>query len=237
MSISLEAFDAPLRSQYTQWIVPQDTTTLPRGFQDQILSGTPQFMTHILLHTKTDSRAWHLCTSWELTFCPETNTDWSLLLSICNHLKKPILIVSTPSCKVPDAFWTKILSLSSPAPTCCALITLGSQSSTVPTAIPHTVFFPGLQDLTEEDFVKAAHGVPTLVRAPLQHLDLRTLYRELRGAGASLCLSQMDARHSAGTSVHFSAMWFYPETNGALRLHLSDLRSILKTITERLTDT
>lgn len=236
MSISLEAFDAPLRGQYTQWIVSSETCSLPRGFQDQILSGTPQFATHILLHSKTDSRAWHLCTTWEMTFCPETNTDWGILLSLIGHLRKPVLIVSTPSCKVPDAFWTKVLSSSNPSPTCCALIALGSQAATVPTAIPHTVFFPGLQDLGEDDFIKGAHGVPTLVRAPLQHLDLRTLYRELRGSGASLCLSQMDARHSVGTSVHFTAMWFYPETNGALRLHLSDLRSILKTITERLSD-
>jgi hypothetical protein len=236
MAISLEAFDAPLRGQYTQWVVQPDICTLPRGFQDQILSGTPQFATHILLHTKTDSRAWHLCTTWELTFCPETNTDWGLLLSICGHLRKPILIVSTPSCKVPDAFWAKLLSGPQPTPTCCALVPLGSQGAVVPTTIPHTVFFPSLQDLTEEDFVKAAHGVPALLRTPVQHLDLRNLYRELRGAGASLCLSQMDARHSFGSSVHFSAMWFYPETNGALRLHLSDLRSILKTLTERLVD-
>jgi hypothetical protein len=32
----------------------------------------------------------------------------------------------------------------------------------------------------------------------------------------------------------FNATWFYPESNSALRLNISDLRMILRSITERL---
>jgi len=65
----------------------------------------------------------------------------------------------------------------------------------------------------------------------MQSLDLRSLYRELRGAGASLCLSLTDSRTGA-----YHSNWFYPEINSALRLHTSDLRMILRTVTERLAE-
>ena len=70
-----------------------------------------------------------------------------------------------------------------------------------------------------------------LVQQSLQKLDLRSLYRELRGAGASLCLSLTDSR-----SPEYNSTWFYPEANGALRLQTFELRSVLRTITERLAE-
>ena len=76
----------------------------------------------------------------------------------------------------------------------------------------------------------------------LSSIDLRSLYRDLRGAGASLCLSFIDSRvpgvftQSNGSMPLYNAMWFYPEINGALRLHISDLRTILRTVTERLVE-
>jgi hypothetical protein len=236
-SISLEALDVNLRGRYTQWILPSaDACALPRGFQDQILSGSQAFQTQILLLSKTDSKAWYLCYPWDMTFIPETPTDWSLILSVIQHLKKPVLIITTPNCHAPDAFWAKLLAFPAPTPTCCSLVALGAHSAGTLLTAPHTIFFPSLQDLSEEDFLKGAQWILPAAKQCIQSLDLRTLYRELRGAGASLCLSQMDARHIPGSISQFSAMWFYPEINGALRLHLSDLRSILRTVTERLTD-
>lgn len=236
-SISLEALDETLRGRYTQWILPtSDICSLPRGFQDQILSGSPQITTHILLMAKTDSRAWHLSFPWDMTFCPETNTDWSLLLSVFQHLKKPLLIVTTPTIRTPDAFWAKCLSMPQPTPTCVALLSPSTSGPGASIIHPHAIFFPCLQDITEDEFLKAPQSVGSYARQSIQTVDLRTLYRELRGAGASLCLSQGDPRHVPGSAIHYSAMWFYPETNGTLRFHLSDLRIILKTITDRLTE-
>jgi len=245
-SISLEAFDANLRGKYTQWIVPShEYCTLPSGFQDQILSGTPAFQTSILLLSKQDPRAWLLAYSWDLTFSPELPSDWSLLVSILQHLKKPVLLLTSPNCIAPLAFWQKCLSLN-PSPTCVALRQISEPGSLYPTGIPHVVFYPKLDLITEAQFMKIPSTLPQGVQQYINSLDLRSLYRDLRGAGASICVSLIDSRLSTTLSgisgsqhsqpPSYSAMWFYPENNAALRLHLSDLRMILRTITERLSD-
>ena len=250
-SISLEAFDATLRGKYTQWILPsQDFCALPGGFQDQILSGTPAFQTTILLMGKQDSRAWLLAYSWDMSFTPDSPTDWSLMVSVIQHLKKPVLLVTTPRCIAPAAFWQKCLvgQTQTTIPTCVALRDIQSEAGVQPigqaSAIPHSIFFPKLDLITESQFMKIPSSLPVSLQTYIQSLDLRSLYRDLRGAGASLCLSLADSRSTDnfrgptqnGTVLPYSAMWFYPETNGALRLHLSDLRMVLRTVTERLTD-
>jgi len=237
-SISLEAFDANLRNKYTQWFLPsQDFCALPNGFQDQILSGTPGFQTSILLMAKQDSRAWILSYPWDMTFIPESPTDWSLLLSICQHLKKPVLIVTTPKCNAPAAFWQKCLGQG--YVTCGAL---RESSDSQQPGFPHSIFFPRLDVITESEFMKIPSSLAPAIQSSIQSLDLRSLYRDLRGAGASLCLSLIDSRFATGSPnpslqmPSYNAMWFYPENNAALRLHISDLRVILRTVTERLTD-
>ena len=211
-----------------QWIVTSsDNCSLPQGFQDQILSGHPNFQTTILILSKQDAKAWLLAYSWDLTFIPESNTDWSLLLSILQHMKKPILVVTTPQCKVPDAFWQKCITQSVPATTCVALRTSAADHSN---SLPTTLFYPPLQEYTEDEFVKFNQTLHPLLKAGLQTLDLRTLYKELRGSGASICLSQIDSR------MGYSPMLFYPDITGELRLDVSDLRKILRTVTERLAE-
>jgi len=241
-SISLEAFDGNLRGKLSQWILPsQDFCALPNGFQDQILSATPPFQTHILLMTKQDSKAWLLSYPWDMTFIPETPTDWSLLLSVIQHLKKPILIVATSKTNAPPAFWHKCQTIPNP-PTCVCLRDMPSEDSTTITiqqtnVVPNTVFYPRLDSITETQFIKLSSILPVAAQQSIQALDLRSVYRDLRGAGASLCLSLTDSRFTTSgsqTTPSFNAMWFYPEINGALRLHISDLRMILRTVTERL---
>jgi hypothetical protein len=247
-SISLEAFDGNLRGKLSQWILPsQDFCALPNGFQDQILSTTPPFQTHILLMSKQDSKAWLLCYSWDMTFIPETPNDWSLLLSVIQHLKKPILIVTTPKTHAPPAFWQKCQTIQVNPPTCVCLRDMPPEDSNTITIqqnniIPNTIFYPKLDIITESQFTKLSSILPASAQQSIQLLDLRSVYRDLRGAGASLCLSLTDSRFStSGTSTQpggsipsFNCMWFYPEINGALRLHISDLRMILRTVTERL---
>ena len=245
-SISLEAFDGNLRGKLSQWILPsQDFCALPTGFQDQVLSATPPFQTHILILTKQDSRAWLLSYAWDMTFTPETPTDWSLLLSIIQHLKKPILIVTSPKTNAPAAFWQKCQAIQVNPPTCVCLRDMPSEDSTTITiqqtnVVPHTVFYPRLDIITESQFIKLSTILPIPAQQSIQSLDLRSVYRDLRGAGASLCLSLNDSRFTTsgvqqtGSMPSFNSMWFYPEINGALRLHISDLRMILRTVTERL---
>ena len=228
-SISLEAFDENIRGKLTQWLLPSDICALPEGFQDQVLSGIPAFQTTILLTTKKCSKAWLLAYTWDMTFIPESNTDWSLLLSILGHMKKPILIVTTPGCMLPQAFWNKCNTMS-PPPTCAMLTRKESQS------LPHAVFFPKLDYISEEQFAKLPATLNPSIQQSIKHLDLRSLYRELRGAGASLCLSLTYSRTVHIQNSECTTAWFYPENNGALRLHLSDLRMILRTVTERLAE-
>ena len=246
-SISLEAFDANLRGRISQWILPsEDTCSLPNGFFDQLISGSTAFQTSILLLSKQDSKAWHLAYPWEMTFIPESSTDWSLLLSILNHLKGPLLIVACPKLQVPQAFWQKCLTLGQgKVPTCVSLKYISDSTGTL---LAHSIFFPKLDLITDTQFIKIPSILPIGVQQSIKDLDLRSIYRELRGSGASLCLSLSESRSSVpytnqvGTQQNgigvpsYLATWFYPEINGALRLHLSDLRTILRTVTERLAE-
>jgi hypothetical protein len=245
-SISLEAFDANLRGRISQWILPsEDICSLPNGFFDQLISGSTAFQTSILLLSKQDSKAWHLAYPWEMTFVPESSTDWSLLLSILQHLKSPHLIVACPKLQVPQAFWQKCLSLGqTKVPTCVSLKYISDLTGTL---VPHYIFFPKLDLITDTQFIKIPSILPQAIQNSIKDLDLRSIYRELRGSGASLCLSLSESRSSVpytnqvgtqqnGSTPSYLATWFYPEINGALRLHLSDLRTILRTVTERLAE-
>jgi hypothetical protein len=246
-SISLEAFDSNLRGRISQWILPsEETCSLPNGFFDQLISGSTTFQTSILLLSKQDSKAWHLAYPWEMTFVPESSTDWSLLLSILQHLKGPQLIVASPKLQVPQAFWQKCLTLGpGKVPTCVSLKYI---SDTPGTLMPHSIFFPKLDLITDTQFIKIPSIFPIAIQQSIQNLDLRSIYRELRGSGASLCLSLTESRGGVpytnqvgtiqqnGSTPSYVATWFYPEINSALRLHLSDLRTILRTVTERLAE-
>jgi hypothetical protein len=239
-SISLEAFDENLRGRISQWILPSETCSLPNGFYDQLISGSAPFQTHMLLLSKQDSKAWHLAFPWEMTFTPESQTDWSLFLSIIQHLKSPILVVTSPKLLVPQAFWQKVMITPKP-PTFICLKDISSDVQL--TVLPHAIFLPKLDLITDTQFIKTTSGFNAAIQQSIQNLDLRSIYRELRGSGASLCLSMIDSRLGTQGSVQlvgsmptYNATWFYPEINGALRLHLSDLRSILRTVTERLTE-
>ena len=246
-SISLEAFDANLRGRISQWILPsEETCSLPNGFYDQLISGSTAFQTSILLLSKQDSKAWNLAYPWDLTFVPESSTDWSLLLSILQHLKGPHLIVTCPRLQVPAAFWQKCLTVSKTPPTCVALKYISD--SNPGTLLAHSIFFPKLDLITDTQFIKIPSILPQQVQQSIQNIDLRSIYRELRGSGASLCLSITESRGGVpytnqvgtiqqnGSAPSYLATWFYPEINGALRLHLSDLRTILRTVTERLAE-
>jgi hypothetical protein len=241
-SISLEAFDANLRGRISQWVLPsQEFCTLPNGFYDQLISGAPVFQTNILLLSKLDSKAWLLAYSWDITFIPESPTDWSLLLSILQHLKGPHLIVTAPKLQVPQAFWQKCLTISKVAPTCACLKDITDTNQI--TFLPNFIFFPRLDLITDTQFTKIPSMLPVSIQQSILNLDLRSIYRELRGSGASLCLSLIDSRMSTqgtlqqnGNTPSYIATWFYPEINSALRLHLSDLRMILRTVTERMAE-
>lgn len=239
-SISLEAFDVPLRGRLSHWILPsRDSCGLPPGFQDQLITGNAAFQYSILLLSKQDSRSWNLSFPWDMTFTPETANDWSLLLSIIGHLKTPLLIVGAPLLQVHNAFWQKCMMLAKVNITFVSLMYPDSANNQI-SHFPMAIFFPKLDLVTDTQFIKMVGGLPTAIQQSIGNLDLRSIYRELRGSGASLCLSLVDSSRTAGTRgvqqngtmPIYNATWFYPESNGALRLHLSDIRMALRTITD-----
>ena len=245
-SVSLEAFDANLKGKISQWILPSDDScSLPNGFFDQLISGSSAFQTTILLLSKQDYKAWYLAYPWEMTFIPESNTDWSLILSLMQHLKGPHLIITSPKLQVPPVFWQKCISIGKISPTCISLKYISD--TTLGTIIPHSIFFPKLDLITDTQFIKITTTFPQAIQQSIKDLDLRSIYRELRGSGASLCLSMIDSRLSIpltnsgsiqqnGSIPSYIATWFYPEINSALRLNLSDVRTVLRTVTERLAE-
>jgi hypothetical protein len=228
-SLSLEAFDGNLKGKLSQWILPPNSPCiLPDGFQDQILHGPTPFQHNILLTTKQESKAWLVAHPWDMVFTPEQPTDWSLFLSIVQQLKRRTLIMTTPKCRAPQALWQK-LSLIQPQVTSAVLTQL--QEDNTAYCIPTTVFFPKLDHVSESQFSSMVSTLHSSITPYIQSLDLRSIYRELRGAGASLCISLTDSR-----STVYHSMWYYPEENGALRLHTSEARMMLRTVTERLAE-
>jgi len=223
-SISLEAFDGHLRGKLSQWILSSTTCAMPLGFHDQLLSGQSPFGTSILLTSKTESKAWLIAHAWDLTFSPESPTDWSLTLSLIQHLKKPILIVTTPKVSVPQTFWQKCLT-GAGIVTCVSLKHISESATTQPMLTPYyAIFFPSLETINESQLT----GCLTPF---LKDIDHRSLYRELRGSGATICLTQGDSK----SGQHYTPTWFYPEKNTVLCLAPSEVKSALLTLTERLT--
>lgn len=217
-TISLEAFDGSLKDKLSLWILPSDSHSLPLGFQDQLLSGTQIYATSVFLSVKTDSKAWYLSYSWDMTFSPETAADWSLLISIFQHLKKPLLVVTSPTLLVPQAFWQKCMTGSNSI-TCVALSYIDSK----PTHIPcYAIFLPILSSINELQLTESLQPF-------IKDIDHRSLYKELRGSGASICLIKLDSK-----SLQFTPMWFYPEKNTSLQLDTSEIKIILQTISDRL---
>ena len=222
-SISLEAFDGNLRGKLSQWILPSTTCALPLGFHDQVLSGTTPFSMCLLLTSKADSKAWLLSHAWDMTFSPESPTDWSLMLSVIQHLKKPLLIVTTPKVTVPQTFWQKCLT-GAGAVTGVCLKQISDVNGQAPSMPYYALFFPSLESINESQLT-------TCLSPFLKDIDHRSLYRELRGSGASICLSMSDSKANS----HYTPTWFYPEKNYLLHLPPSEIRAALLSLSERLT--
>jgi hypothetical protein len=158
-----------------------------------------------------------------MTFSPDSPTDWSLILSVIQHLKKPILIVTTPNTTVPQTFWQKCLTGAGIVSGVCLKEIGDLMQSNAHMQAYYAIFFPHLETINEVQLTQCL--------APfLKDVDHRSLYRELRGSGASICLSIADSKKAQ----EYTPMWFYPEKNTSLALAPSDLRSALLALSERV---
>ena len=104
--VQLEAFEAPLRSRRIRWfLTPGAPITYPPGFQEQCFIESPPFQRRILLTTHASSEAWKLVDRWDCIMHPITPDDWRLTLTLSLHQPAPCLVIVTPECKVPSAFF------------------------------------------------------------------------------------------------------------------------------------
>jgi hypothetical protein len=195
--VQLEAFEATLRSRRIRWFLsPNQPTTYPPGFQEQLFLETPPFQRRILLTTSASSEAWKLVDRWDAILLLHTAADWSLALTVCINQPAPALVIMTPELKPPPAFFTKCQTLGLKGPTIVhfQILTL----PVPPTAITFdATFFPPSKSF-DDTTLEATQIIlqQTLSSNVLRNFDLKDAIRDLRGAGATIvvsCIGEQEA--------------------------------------------
>ena len=195
--VQMEAFEAPLRSRRIRWFLsPNQPTTYPPGFQEQLFLETPPFQRRILLTTSASSEAWKLVDRWDAILLLHTAADWSLALTVCINQPAPALVILTPELKPPPAFFTKCQTLGLKGPTIVhfQILTL----PVPPAAITFdATFFPPSKSF-DDTTLEATQIIlqQTLSSNVLRNFDLKDAIRDLRGAGATIvvsCIGEQEA--------------------------------------------
>ena len=202
--IQLEAFEAPLRGRRIRWsLAPGAQITYPPGFQEQVCIENPPFQRRILLTCHQSSEAWKLVDKWDVVLIPQTAADWSLALTVIINIQAPALVIITPDCKVPPAFFQRCVQIPPPkAPTLILFQTLSNPPPAAPVTMDATFFPPSkvLEDTTLESMQTVLHQLCS--SDTLHNFVLRDALRDLRGAGATLVVSHIGEEKP-------SIYWYY----------------------------
>lgn len=220
--VQMEAFEAPLRSRRIRWfLLPSAPITYPPGFQEQLFLESPPFQRRILLTTSASSEAWKMVDRWDGILLPHTAADWSLALTLCMNQPAPALVIMTPELKPPPAFFIKCQTLGHKAPTIVHF-----QVLTIPVPPPaitfDATFFPPSKSF--EDMTLEATQIilqQTLSSSILRNFDLKDAMRDLRGAGATIVVSNLGEQESV-------LEWVY--ATEAKRKQNDSLSAILQTM-------
>ena len=201
--VQMEAFEAPIRSRRIRWLLsPNQPTTYPPGFQEQLFLETPPFQRRILLTTSASSEAWKMVDRWDGVFLLQTAADWSLALTVCMNQPAPALVIMTPELKPPQAFFTKCQTLGHKGPTIVHFQTL-----TIP--LPHAsitfdaTFFPPSKTF-DENALEATQTVLQQILSSnvLRNFVLQDAIRDLKGAGASIVVTSIGEQEA-------TLEWYY----------------------------
>jgi hypothetical protein len=190
--VQLEAFEAPLHTRRIRWFLRQGApASYPPGFKEQCFLETPPFAKRILLTAPTSSEAWKVVDRWDAVFVPVSPADWSLALTVVLHQPAPSIVLLTPECRAPPAFFQKLSQAGAKAPLVVQFATL-----TVPPPPPQisfdATFFPPARKL-EDVAVEATQLVfqQLLSSYMLQNFTLKDAIRDVKAAGASFVISSI----------------------------------------------
>lgn len=206
--VHLEAFESNLRGKKIQWFINSSTCQYPPGFQEQLITDSPQFQTRILITSPTSSEAWKLVDNWNIIYSVKNNHDWSLLLTVIINQENlyNTLVVFSPEVIVPGGFFQKIQSSIKQGKTATYLLLTYLHSVNVQTLSMmyiEALFFPGSHTLDEQSIDKLQLVLQVLSPSVLKGLVLRDSLRELRSAGAGFVLSSLES------SLRQSTLYWY----------------------------
>lgn len=190
--VQLEAFEAPLHTRRIRWFLSaQSPAAYPPGFKEQCFLESPPFTKRILLTATQSSEAWKVADRWDVVFVPSSPADWSLALTVILHQPAPTIVILTPECRAPPAFFHKLQQAGAKAPLVVQFAFL-----TVPPPAPQisfdATFFPPARKL-EDAAVEATQVVfhQLLSAHALQQFILKDAIRDLKAAGASFVISSI----------------------------------------------
>ncbi len=203
--VQLEAFESPLRNKRVRWfLVPGAPITYPSGLQEQLFVESPPFQRRILLTSHASSEAWKLVDRWDCVLHPVTADDWRLTLTLCLHQPAPCLVIVTPECKVPSAFFQTIQRAGTKAPTIILFQTLSMPVQHPPVTMDATFFPPS--KYIDETLMEATQVVLQQLMSSdsLRNFVLKDALRDLKSAGATIVVSLIEETQP-------SLYWYYAE--------------------------
>jgi hypothetical protein len=191
--VQLEAFESSLKARRIRWFIsPLLPTIYPPGFQEQLFTESPPFQRRILLTSTASSEAWKMTDKWDMILVPQTQLDWSLILTIFMNQPPPTLVIATPETRIPPQIFQRCAQMGVKAPTFICLQVLSQPLPPPPTTFDAT-FFPPAKDV--EDVLMDAMQtalVSVLSAHKLGDFTVKDALKDLRGAGATLVVSSIE---------------------------------------------
>jgi hypothetical protein len=191
--VQLEAFESSLKARRIRWFIsPLLPTIYPPGFQEQLFTESPPFQRRILLTSSASSEAWKMTDKWDMILVPQTQMDWSLVLTLLTHQPPPTLVIATPETRIPPQIFQRCIPLGTKAPTFICLQTLSLPLPPATVTFDAT-FFPPAKDV-EDVLMEAMQAALKSVISDhkLGDFTVKDALKDLRGAGATLVVSSIE---------------------------------------------
>jgi hypothetical protein len=223
--VQLEAFESSLKARRIRWFIsPLHPTIYPPGFQEQLFTESPPFQKRILLTSVSSSEAWKMSDKWDIILVPQTQMDWSLVLTLCMNQPSHSLIVSTPETRIPVQIFQRCAQMGAKAPTFVCLQSLSLPLPQAPISFDAT-FFPPAKDV-EDALMEAMQTALKSVISDhkLGDFTVKDALKDLRGAGATLVVSSIEETES-------TLYWYYASEQKARGKDL--LTSVVQTLLHR----
>lgn len=223
--VQLEAFESSLKARRIRWFIsPLHPTIYPPGFQEQLFTESPPFQKRILLTSTSSSEAWKMTDKWDMILVPQTQMDWSLVLTLCMNQPAPTLVFITPETRVPPQVFQRCAQMGAKAPTLICLQTLTLPLPQSPITFDAT-FFPPAKDV--EDALMEAMQIAlksVISDHKLGDFTVKDALKDLRGAGATLVVSSIEETEP-------TLYWYYASEQKARGKDL--LTSVVQTLLHR----